>query len=211
MNISPPTYVKIVMEICEMNWERLTREDLIGVAWAYYYFSIQFRENLKIARELYPQDEKLKILEKEECDTYNLSPWPGVAKAGEKMDHDEFVRRLLKLSPVGDQQRSYFANLGQSYLSACRRTDLTTRAISISSYEDGGLENVFRAILTSPDWDDPLLAAFRHFLTKHITFDSDPETGHGVLSRHLTPDDRIVPLWREFKQLLTASVPRLAT
>lgn len=211
MNIVDNSYNKVVREICELNWSRLTRADLIATAWAYYYFSIQFRENLKLACKLYPQDEKLKVLEKEECDTRNLSPWPGVAEAEERMDHDEFVRRFLKLSPIDDQKRSSLEQLGQSYLTTCRKIDPTTRAISIASYEDGGLESVFRAFLTAPDWDDPLLAAFAHFLTKHIKFDSDPAKGHGALSRHLTPDDRIVPLWTEFKQLLIASVPRLAT
>jgi hypothetical protein len=33
-----------------------------------------------------------------ERDTDNLSPWPGVAKAGEKMNRDEFMRRTLELA-----------------------------------------------------------------------------------------------------------------
>ncbi|MBV8613446.1 MAG: hypothetical protein JOY66_06690, partial [Acetobacteraceae bacterium] len=81
--------------------------------------------------------------------------------------------------------------------------------LSISSYEDGGLERVFRAFLTSRSWNGPLLRAFHHFLTEHIRFDSDEEKGHGALSRHLAPDDRILPLWAEFKQLLVLSAPRL--
>jgi hypothetical protein len=55
-----------------------------------------------------------------------------------------------------------------------------------------------------------LLAAFEHFLTKHIAFDSDPEAGHGALIKHLVPDDRIRSLWLDFRDLLVTAVPELA-
>ena len=87
--------------------------------------------------------------------------------------------------------------------------DRMTRVLSLASYEDGGLEKVFRMILTALDWDDPLLEAFKHFLTEHIKFDSDPEHGHGAICRHLTPDDTIVPLWSEFRTMLIWAAPRL--
>ena len=75
-------YPRVIEEICQLDWQGLAPDDMVSVAWAYYYFSIQFRESLKAARSLYPQDEKLMQLEQEECDTPNLSPWPGVAEAG---------------------------------------------------------------------------------------------------------------------------------
>jgi hypothetical protein len=84
------------------------------------------------------------------------------------------------------------------------------RAQSIASYEDGGLELVFRAMLKTPQAQTPLLRAFRHFLSEHIRFDSDPEQGHGALARHLRPDDRILPLWVGFRDLLVGCVPALA-
>ncbi len=56
----------------------------------------------------------------------------------------------------------------------------------------------------------PLLRGFRHFLSEHIRFDSDPAQGHGALARHLRPDDRILPLWRAFRDLLIACVPTMA-
>jgi hypothetical protein len=203
------SYDRIVDAICALNWTALGREDLAAVAAAYYYFSIQFRENLEIACQLYPGDEKLQQLELGECNTDNLSPWPGVADPGEKLDHDEFMRRLLDLSPADRQRRSFIDGIGQRYLDIIRRIDLDTRARSIASYEDGGLEKLFRAILTAPDWDSPTLQAFRHFLVQHIRFDEDPEHGHGALSRHLTPDDRILPLWLECKRLFVEAAPAL--
>jgi len=202
-------YTLSVDRICEMDWSDLTEQEFIDVAWAYYYFSIQFRENLTIACELFPTDEKLQQLEHEECATDNLSPWPGVAASGEKMNHDEFMRRLLRPTPISDEKRCSFEAQGTRYLEEVRATDDLTRALSIASYEDGGLERIFRAFLRAPARDNAALKAFRHFLSEHIRFDNDPDQGHGALSRHLAPDDRILPLWLGFERLLVAFVPAL--
>ncbi len=202
-------YEYVIDNISELSWPSLTEDELTVTAWAYYYFSIQFRENLEIACELFPNDPKLRQLEREECNTSNLSPWPGVADAGEKMNHDEFMARLLKLLPISAETRLHLETIGQEYLDVVRATPRVVRGLSIASYEDGGLEKVFRAFLTAQHWDNPLLQAFRHFLTEHIRFDSDPDQGHGSLSRHIPPDDRILPLWSAFEQLLVQAVPQL--
>jgi hypothetical protein len=205
-----PEYARdrAVDAICELKWNRLTREELTDVAWVYYYFSVQFRENLEIARGL--DHAQLIELDYGERDTDNLSPWPGVAVAGERMNHDEFMRRTLALAAIAPDRRGRLEGLGQSYLASIRAKDRTSRAMSIASYEDGGLEKVFRAFLTAPHWDTSLLRAFRHFLAEHIRFDSDPEHGHGALCRHLAPDDSVVPLWSAFRQMLVAAVPALS-
>jgi hypothetical protein len=206
-----PKFERVISEISGLNWARLTEHDLADVARAYYYFSIQFRESLEIARRLHPDDAKLQQLEQEECNTDNLSPWPDVAKPAEKMNHDEFMRRLLQLSPMDDKRRSRLEEIGQSYLTATREMDSVARALSIASYEDGGLERVFSSFLRAEHWNSPLLQAFKHFVTEHLRFDSDPEQGHGALSRHLTPDDRILPLWKAFRDLLVKAVPKLTS
>ncbi len=203
-------YELVVENIANLAWPSLSREELAAVAWGYYYFSVQFRESLEIACALHPWDERLRELRLGECDTDNLSPFPGVAERGEKMNHDEFMRRILVLSDLPPVTRAAIEKLGQAYLAATRRLPEAARALSISSYEDGGLETVFRAILTAPDWDHPALLAFQHFLVEHIRFDSDDEAGHGALSRHLVPDDRVVPLWNAFRDLLVSAAPRLA-
>jgi hypothetical protein len=202
-------YTLSVDRICDLDWSDLSEQEFIDVAWAYYFFSIQFRENLTITCELFPNDPKLRQLEHEECATDNLSPWPGVAADGEKMNHDEFMHRLLQLSPISEAKRQAFEAEGARYLDEVRATDDVTRALSIASYEDGGLERVFRAFLRAPEWNNPTLKAFRHFLTEHIRFDNDPDQGHGALSRHLAPDDRILPLWLGFERLLVTFVPTL--
>ena len=202
-------YHGTIADICSLRWSTLGHDDLINVAWAYYYFSTQFRENLEAARRLHPEDDRLLDLDRGERDTDNLSPWPGVAATGEKMHHDEFMRRTLTLTAIPADRRSALEALGRAYLADVRATDDLTKALSIASYEDGGLEAVFGAILKAPDWQGPLLGAFQHFLSEHIRFDSDPELGHGALCRHLTPDDRILPLWTAFREILVKSAPGL--
>lgn len=202
-------YEQVIDEICDFDWVNLSPTELTNVGWAYYYFSTQFRECLEVARSPYPDDDRLVQLDRGERDTDNLSPWPRVAKPGEKMHHDEFMRRTLELEPISDDRRRGLVATGQSYLTKVRSLDANVRALALASYEDGGLERVFEAILKAQDWSGPLLQAFQHFLVQHIKFDSDPDQGHGALCRHLTPDDRILPLWVEFRQILVKAAPEL--
>jgi hypothetical protein len=207
---SESAFEGVIDDICGLNWVHLVEDDLVSVAWAYYYFSVQFRECLEIARQLYPDDDRLLELEHGERHTDNLSPWPGVAATGERMNHDEFMPRTLGLRKISESRQRNLTALGQAYLNKVRAMDRNSRAMALGSYEDGGLERVFRAILTAPKWTGPLLQAFKHFLSEHIRFDSDPEQGHGALCRHLTPDDGVLLLWVEFKHMLIDSAPRLA-
>jgi len=202
-------YAQVIDEICALQWTSLSREQLFSVAMAYYYFSIQFRENLEVACELFPGDEQLSLLREGECETSNLSPFPGIAASGERMNHDEFMRRVVERAGLDADEMDRLDQLGTNYLAAARHASRVVRAQSIASYEDGGLERVFTAILTAPNWAHPALQAFHHFLTEHIKFDSDPDVGHGALARHLVPDDRILPLWVAFRDLLTVATPAL--
>lgn len=197
----------VIDSICELNWHSLSKDNLTDVAWAYYYFSIQFRENLEIARALHPHDEHLKKLETEECRTDNLSPWSGVALPGERMNHDEFMRRTLELVPIGPEHCAALCEHGRRYLDAVRALDPVSRAQSIVSYEGGGLERVFCAMLGAREWQGPLLSAFRHFLAMHLKLDDH----HGALVSHLEAGNAAIPLWRLFRDLLLACVPQLAS
>jgi hypothetical protein len=200
-------YTKVIDEIEALNWPDLSRDELMAACAAYYYFSAQFVDAVDIACELYPSDSKLIELRQGECDTDNLSPYPGIAEPGEKMNHDEFMRRTVAMSSLGRDTRDRIESLGRAYLAEVKQFDSITRAMSLSSYEDGGLEKVFGAMLTAKDWDEPSLGAFRHFLVEHIKLDSGE---HGGLCRHLVADDRILPLWEAFRNILVAAAPRLA-
>lgn len=204
----PFAFERVIDEICAFDWESLGDDAIMQVANAYYYFSVQFRESLEIACHLYPQDDKLRQLRAGECDTDNLSPWPGVAAVGERLHHDEFMKRLLALQPIARGQ--HLATVGRAYLKRVRALAAPTRATSIASYEDGGLSSVFLAMLRARDWRGPGARAFKFFLEQHIRFDVDDFGGHGALSRHLRPDDDILPLWIAFRDLLASAVPRFA-
>jgi hypothetical protein len=199
----------VVKEICNLNWRCLSLDDLIDVAWAYYYFSIQFRENLEVARELLPDDHQLHELDRGERNTDNLSPYPGVVVAGERVNHDEFMRRTLQLTAIDDIRRRRLEAIGRDYLNRVRAADNWTKATCLASYEDGGLERVFGSMLQARHWDDPLLRAFKHFLERHIELDSDVESGHGGLCRHLPPSDQVSELWIAFKESLVRAAPAL--
>lgn len=201
-------FESVIDGICAMPWERLSGDDILCVAKAYYFFSIQFRENLEIACGLRPRDANLQSLRQGECDTDNLSPYPGVAAPGERLDHDEFMKRLLTMQPLDAD--SFIDNLGRAYLGRMRDMAPMARATSIASYEDGGLSRVFAAMLRAPDWQGPGQQAFRFFLEQHIRFDTDDDGGHGSLSRHLPLSDSILPLWTAFAELLVGAVPRLS-
>jgi hypothetical protein len=200
-------YKTIIEEIGTMDWPALDRRELMSVCRAYYYFSRQFVEAVHIACALYPEDELLSELRAGECDTDNLSPYPGFAEKGEKMDHDEFMRRVIVAASLDEQSRNRVDALGREYSDKIAAFDELTRAMSLSTYEDGGLEVVFRAMLTARDWDEPSLGGFRHFLSEHIRLDSGE---HGGLCRHLVADDRVLPLWVAFRDLLVAAAPRLS-
>lgn|SRR5262245_4621589 len=202
-------FCRVIDEICAFPWSSLGHDDMVDVAWAYYFFSIQFRECLSEARRLYPADERLRRLEAEECDTDNLSPWPGVAAAGERMNHDEYMRRTLALLPFTAARAPILEGIGRHYLAATRGEPSSARVAALASYEDGGLERVFRSMLTFTHWNNAVLLAFRHFLQEHVRFDSDSDTGHGALCRHIDVDDRILPLWSSFRDLLVEAVPAI--
>jgi len=197
----------VIDEICRMRWEMLDAGEVMQVAKAYYYFSIQFRENLEIACRLRPGDELLQKLSEGECDTDNLSPFPGICGPGEKLNHDEFMRRLLAFQAI-DRDHT-LTLLGDAYLDQVHALDDLPRAASIASYEDGGLSRVFAAMLRARDWHGAGPVAFRYFLEEHIRFDTDDDEGHGALSRHLPVNDTILPMWSTFRDLLLAAVPRL--
>ena len=200
-------YHAAIDEIGNLNWPALNREELMAACAAYYYFSVQFVEAVDIACGLYPSDRKLAELREGECDTDNLSPYPGVAEAGEKMNHDEFIRRAVAMSSMNTAERARVEKIGRAYLENVHRMEPFVRAMSLSSYEDEGLPRVFSAMLKAPDWNEPSLGAFRHFLVQHVALDSDI---HGALCRHLVADDRILPLWEAFQSLLVKAAPKLA-
>ena len=156
-------YQRVIDEIGNFNWRGLERNELLMACRAYYYFSKQFVDAVHIACDLYPSDQNLIGLREGECDTDNLSPYPGIAEKGEKMNHDEFMRRVVEFASLDQAARGRVDDLGREYLAEVSRMDLLTRAMALSSYEDGGLEAVFGAMLKARDWNEPSLGRVQAF------------------------------------------------
>jgi len=138
----------VINQICRMPWAKISNHEVLKIAKVYYYFSVQFRENLAIACLLYPRSENLQKLYREECHADNLSPFPGITAVGERINHDEFLKRLLLLQTV--QQERMLEKAGMTYLRQARQIDDSVRSRSIVSYEDGGLSSIFSAMLRAP-------------------------------------------------------------
>lgn len=207
-NCKPRSFEVVIDRICNMPWDQINNEELMRVAKVYYYFSIQFRENLVLACAQHPSDPFLKELYKAECNTDNLSPYVGITKKKEKINHDEFIRRLLR--EEFDDNVDHLDHLGHKYLRYVRAIDISARVGSIATYEDGGLSRVFLSMLRIPRWLGAAQQAFKFFLEEHIRFDTDAEWGHGAMTRNLKVDDNVVSLWDAFERLLQAGVPKLA-
>ncbi len=208
VNTLAARYQSTIEEIANLDWSHLSCEELTAACYAYYFFSVQFVQCVDIACDLYPTDANLMALRDGECDTDNLSPYPGIAEVGERMNHDEFMWRVCVMTAIESSEQERVKQLGLLYLTEVSTHDALTRAMSLSSYEDGGLETVFRAILQAPSWNTLALGAFRHFLVEHIRLDSGE---HGGLCRHLVADERIAPLWVAFRNLLVGAAPRLVS
>ena len=178
-------FESVIDGICAMPWERLSGDDILCVAKAYYFFSIQFRENLEIACGLRPRDANLRSLRQGECDTDNLSPYPGVTAPGERLDHDEFMKRLLAMQPLDAD--SFIGNLGRAYLGRMRDMAPMARATSIASYEDGGLSRVFAAMLRAPGWGGAGRGPSPFFFQHTPPFTPDNKGGQGGPPRRLPP------------------------
>jgi hypothetical protein len=125
------------------------------------------------------------------------------------MNHDEYMRRTLALLPFTAARAPAFEGIGRRYLAATRSQPSSTRIAALASYEDGGLQRVFSSMLTFAHWNNAVLLAFRHFLQEHVRFDSDSDAGHGALCRHIGVDDRALPLWSNFRDLLVEAVPAI--
>ena len=59
IDITTERYQAVVTEIGDLNWSALSREELMAVSCAYYYFSVQFVEAVEIACRLFPLDRNL--------------------------------------------------------------------------------------------------------------------------------------------------------
>ena len=116
--------------------------------------------------------------------------------------------RLLTLQPMGDV--AAIERAGAVYLAKSRAMTITSWPRASPAMKMAACRPSFGAMLRAPSWTGAGQRAFRHFLEKHIEFDSDEDAGHGALSRHIPVDDSILPLWVAFEDILRCAVPAFA-
>src|SRR5579863_4743622 len=54
-----PRYEQTVDEICDLKWSNISRKELMAIAVAYRYFSVQFCETVELACARHPDDRML--------------------------------------------------------------------------------------------------------------------------------------------------------
>lgn len=190
LNDSQPEYKSVVERIKQLNWPELSSSDLTSVWYLSWVAAVEFAEALRIALDIYPQHRGLTLMARGELKTKNLR-LEDFLQAG---DHYEFLEHFLKKYGVVERIDQSLVEHGERYLQACRKLSGYDRAMTVFSRELE-LSGIFERILEAPDWSAPGLYAFRHYLARHIQFDSSAG-GHHDLTSDFPVDDRVLPFYQ---------------
>lgn len=176
-------YKKTVEQIKNLRWENLDQNELGQLMHLSYAAAREFAESLRIALELYPEDNELQKMAAGELNTTNLSfedyTGPG--------DHADYLAHFLKSTEV--DLSSAAAEHAQQYVTDCKELDKNVRALSIFSREHE-LSGIFERILEAEGWDTPELKAFHFYLSRHIAIDSGAG-GHSELTDKFEINDDV--------------------
>jgi hypothetical protein len=193
-------YKKVVEEIKNLEWEKLSAEELQDLMYISYIAAVEFAESLRVALELYPDDEKIKKMAQEELSTGNLK-YKDYETVG---DHSAFLEHFIdnyKIKPSEEVEQQ-----AVKYLESCRKMSGRTRAMSIFSREQE-LSRIFEEILKAKDWEADGLEEYRYYLKTHIDLDSS-QGGHGEQTQHMPIDDSVREFYEARLELYTA-IPKL--
>jgi hypothetical protein len=187
-NENPDEYKALVEKIRNLNWKNLPSRELKDLMVLSYAAALEFAESLRIALDLYPEDENLQEMAKGELDASNLS----FEDFDMRGDHSAFLYHFICRYNYSPSSAAVL-ECAREYFAACRQLPPEVRAMSVFSRE-AELPGIFEEILKADDWDDPMLAAFRYYLETHIDLDSD-EGGHNDLLSDFIIDDSVLPFY----------------
>ena len=196
------SYKKIVDQIKQLNWQKLTVQELQQLMFISYASAIEFAQALRIARDLYPEDDQLRRMSEGELDTNNLH-YEDYSQSG---DHSDFLKHFISKNSIRPNNRVRSAI--NAYHETCAAFDNTTRAMSIFSRERE-LPDIFERILEANDWSAPGLPAFRYYLRTHIALDGG-DGGHQDLTKEFSVDDSVKPFYAA-RLMMYQSIPALFT
>ncbi len=193
-------YKETVKLLLNIQWKKIkTSAQLTQLMFLSLVTAVEFQESLRIALDLYPENENLKKMAAGELKTNNLV-FSDYRYTG---DHWEFLRHFLqKAGVVGMTWKDYrlLAFSDEVYISAVRYTDSihglspADRAMSIFSREEE-LSKIFSNMLEKiPVFKEEHLPhhlqAFKYYLERHVALDSD-EGGHQDLVKEFEINDSV--------------------
>ncbi len=204
-NPPSPGYKHFVKLIKNLNWENLNGEELQVVMYLSWVAAVEFAEALRIALRLYPNHVGLQEMAHGELKTKNLL-LDDFRIAG---DHHEFLGHFLRKHGLMETMTRKLGDQAEAYLAKCRALSESERAMTVFSREDE-LSGIFARILDAKDWSAQGLYAFRHYLSRHITFDTGAG-GHHDLTSDFPVDERVRPFYvaryETFKLIPSLFVP----
>ena len=126
------------------------------------------------------------------------------------MGHDHFLKRIIDKQPITDDKKQFLSELGNTYLTQLSEMSDELKSMCLVSSEDGGSKAIYQQMIKSPEecWTSPTMKAFKHFLNKHIAFDSNEgdSCGHGALVRKLGINDDVTPMLKMFADCLEKAI-----
>ncbi len=194
-------YKHIVQKIVKLSWSKLTSRDLQNLMYLAYISAQEFAESLRSAIELYPDSKNLQMMALGELKTDNLS-YEEYDNVG---DHAEFLGYFIKKYSIKPDK--FVSLAGEFYIGECSKLPQVLRAMSVFSREEE-LPNIFGEILSAPDWTAPGLQAFKYYLEKHISLDTEEESGHSDLVKKFILDERLAQFY-EIRLNMYRCIPAL--
>lgn len=187
--VNAPKSKEVVGKIKALNWENLSRDELVVVWYLSYVAAVEFAEALRIALRLYPDHPGLKAMAYGELKTRNLA----LEDFRSPGDHHEFLAHFLAKHDVTAKMERELGEHAARYMAVCRSLSDEVRAMTVFSREEE-LSGIFARMLQASDWSAPGLYAFRHYLSRHIVFDSGTGGHHDLISS-FPVDDQVLPFY----------------
>ncbi len=183
-------YKQIVKSIRDLRWENLPAEDLQKLMILAEYSAREFAESLRIALQIYPENEELQEMAHGELNTNNLK----FKDYEDRGDHSHFLEYFIAKYHLNQKFSSEVIGAGDEYLVEIRKLPKEVRAMSIFSREQE-LPGIFQRILQAKNWKIQGLPEFKYYLEQHILLDSS-SGGHSDLVQDFLVDDRMEKFYK---------------
>ena len=168
------THKELVQEIAALPWETATPDDIILLSLC---TAREFSESLRLAKKVYPNDERLDEMMAGELKTDNMA-FEDYTALG---DHWEFLAHFVDKYHLVPSSPLIEEAMGR-YLTYVRSLSDADRAMTIFSREEE-LTLIFEKIVAAHDWDAFGRTFYKYYLAQHILFDSG-DNGHAWLTKH---------------------------